>query len=535
MASPPAPLTREQKDFFLEHGYLKLTNCFTREQAAEVTEGVWTRLGMSPTDQSTWTKERTNMPSHRSFDSATFAPRAWAAICELCGGEERVAPESRQWRDSLIVNLGTAAGAGHPVPPRELANWHVDGDFFVHYLDSPEQALLVIPLFTDIAPEGGGTMLCPPAIATVARHLAAHPEGVSPRMVPRAHPDFPRERNLAWYAAIARACPDAGFVEAVGDVGDVYLLHPLMMHSATSNARRNVRIITNPPVAVREPFRFDRRGDEDGEHSLVELKTMAAAGGADSLRGWAITHPRERLVPERVRIQEAMKREEMRRLEEERGQAQQMSDDSPSAEMLPPELTLIVAATRSMGIGRAGTLPWTGLKKEMAYFARVTKRVPPSSPAAPNAVIMGRKTWDSIPLRFRPLKGRLNIVVSRTLGGADPRPGPEEEGPVTVASLDHALAYLEDKPRRRAFVIGGAQIYDAALRRPEARRVLLTRVASDFECDTFFPLALDDGSSTGWVRRSKEELDAWTGETVPEGVQEENGTRYEFQMWERVD
>ncbi len=45
--------------------------------------------------------------------------------------------------------------------------------------------------------------------------------------------------------------------------------------------------------------------------------------------------------------------------------------------MLPLELTLIVAATRDMGIGRAGTLPWTGLKKEMAYFARVTKRLPP--------------------------------------------------------------------------------------------------------------------------------------------------------------
>ncbi len=61
MASPPAPLTEAEKEFFLEHGYLKLTNCFTREQAAEVCEGVWTRLGMSPTDKSTWTKERTNV------------------------------------------------------------------------------------------------------------------------------------------------------------------------------------------------------------------------------------------------------------------------------------------------------------------------------------------------------------------------------------------------------------------------------------------------------------------------------------------
>jgi dihydrofolate reductase len=53
------------------------------------------------------------------------------------------------------------------------------------------------------------------------------------------------------------------------------------------------------------------------------------------------------------------------------------NDSNNSPNMLPVELTLIVAATRNMGIGRGGTLPWIGLKKEMAYFARVTKRVPP--------------------------------------------------------------------------------------------------------------------------------------------------------------
>ncbi|XXG96596.1 p-nitrophenyl phosphatase [Hypoxylon texense] len=328
MASPPAPLTQEQKDFFLAHGYLKLTNCFTAEQAADVTEGVWTRLGMSPTDKATWTRERTNMPSHRSFDCATFAPKAWQAICEVCGGEDRVNPESRLWRDSLIVNLGTAEREGRPVPPKQLDNWHVDGDFFVHYLDSPEQALLVIPLFTDIRPEGGGTMICPPGIPRVARHLAAHPEGVSPRMLPRAHPSFPGERGFEWYADIIQGTADGEFVEATGRLGDVYLLHPLMMHSSTSNARRDVRIITNPPVSIVEPFRFDR---EDGDYSLVEQKTMAAVGGADKLKGWKITHPREGLVPERVRIQEAMKREELRRLEEEQRQGQaQMQEQEQS-------------------------------------------------------------------------------------------------------------------------------------------------------------------------------------------------------------
>lgn len=158
MATPPAPLTEEEKAFFLKNGYLKLRNCFTREQAAVVTEGLWARLGMSEEDRGTWTRWRTHMGTHREFDCAEFAPRAWAAICELCGGEDRVHPSSRQWRDSLIVNLGSPESEGRTVVPEELDEWHVDGDFFVHYLDSPEQALLVIPLFTDIVPGGGGTM-----------------------------------------------------------------------------------------------------------------------------------------------------------------------------------------------------------------------------------------------------------------------------------------------------------------------------------------------------------------------------------------
>ena len=160
-----------------------------------------------------------------------------------------------------------------------------------------------------------------------------------------------------------------------------------------------------------------------------------------------------------------------------------------------------------------------------------------------NAVIMGRKTWDSIPPRFRPLKGRLNIVISRSHPQSEPPSAPDPAtDAVRVGSLEQAVLYLRSgagATTARAFVIGGAQIYRAALALPEARRVLLTSVLDDFECDTFFPLALPeadeksgDEGARGWVRRSKADLDAWTGETVPDGVQEENGTRYEFQMWE---
>ncbi|KAK2004832.1 dihydrofolate reductase [Colletotrichum falcatum] len=215
------------------------------------------------------------------------------------------------------------------------------------------------------------------------------------------------------------------------------------------------------------------------------------------------------------------------------------------------ELTLIVAATRNMGIGAKGGLPWTGLKKEMAYFARVTKRLPSQAPPdARNAVIMGRKTWESIPPKFRPLKGRLNIVISRSHPAWDPSSAPAaaaaatpdaDKEPIKVGSLEQALAFLRAdgvaSRLGRVFVIGGAQIYEAALRAPEAKRVLLTKVLADFECDAFFPLALSDKGeegAAGWGKVEKPGLDAWVGEEVEGGEIEENGTRYEFQMWEKA-
>ncbi|KAK0621187.1 hypothetical protein B0T17DRAFT_508561 [Bombardia bombarda] len=321
-------LTPEEREHFINHGWIKIPGAFTKEQAETITGNVWTRLGMSPTDKSTWTRLRTNMPSHSNFDASQFAPRAWAAICELCGGEDRVASWSKMWKDSLIVNLGTALGEGRPVPPHKLDGWHCDGDFFVHFLDSPEQGLLVIPLFTDIIPEGGGTVICPDAIPKVAQHLYDHPEGVSPRMTPRGGTDFKQEQNLNWFNGVAKSC--STFVEATGKAGDVYLLHPLMLHSAASNAMRNVRIITNPPVALNKPFCFDR---EDGDYSPVELATLKALG-RDRLEGWKITSPRERVVPERIRIQERMKMEELQRLEEEKrkkGSSQESSSQVSAA------------------------------------------------------------------------------------------------------------------------------------------------------------------------------------------------------------
>lgn len=168
---PKYKLSDEQISHFLEHGFLRVRECFSREQASEWTSDVWTRLGYSEANKATWAKEMTYLPESREESVKTFAPKAWSAICELLGGEDRIAQDSATWNDAFIVNLGTPQTEGIITRHQDLQEWHVDGDFFVHYLDSPEQALLVIPLFTDIEPNGGGTVIIPESTKVMALFL----------------------------------------------------------------------------------------------------------------------------------------------------------------------------------------------------------------------------------------------------------------------------------------------------------------------------------------------------------------------------
>lgn len=107
--------------------------------------------------------------------------------------------------------------------------------------------------------------------------------------------------------------------------------------------------------------------------------------------------------------------------------------------------------------------------------------------------------------------------------------------PVLAHSLGEALSHLSHLPAsssklRNIFIIGGASIYTQALQHPNATRILLTRVIEPAyeECDVFFP-EIRDGND--WVRAQHGQLVEWVGFDVPEGVQEEKGTKYEFQMW----
>lgn len=139
---------------------------------------------------------------------------------------------------------------------------------------------------------------------------------------------------------------------------------------------------------------------------------------------------------------------------------------------------------------------------------------------------MGRKTWESIPLKFRPLPGRLNVVITRNEA--------EYIGAIGARSLDDALRVLDEGNEKvgRLFIIGGAQLYKAAMLLPRTRNILLTSVHKEFEVDTFFPVDVEDEAS-GWVKRSHEELGRFVGEDVPV-EQDEKGVKYDFKLYQKA-
>jgi hypothetical protein len=183
----------------------------------------------------------------------------------------------------------------------------------VHFLDSPEQALLVIPIFSDIQANGGGTYISPDGLNMIAAYLSKHPEGVLPTglsFTPSTSQFEKQEEDPGYWSHLQEIKRCQHFVELTGSIGDVILLHPLMLHTASKNHLRVPRIITNPPVALKAPFNFNR--EDSDEFSLVELKTLKALGLGRL--DFNITSERRRIVPDRVKHQSNALEEEKARL-----------------------------------------------------------------------------------------------------------------------------------------------------------------------------------------------------------------------------
>nr|XP_022907208.1 dihydrofolate reductase [Onthophagus taurus] len=181
------------------------------------------------------------------------------------------------------------------------------------------------------------------------------------------------------------------------------------------------------------------------------------------------------------------------------------------------KLNLIAAVCENMGIGKNNDLPWR-LKSEMAYFTRMTSE---SKNNKKNVVIMGRKTWDSIPPKYKPLNNRINFILSRSNVYLD-----GYKDCFAFKSLDEAIDKLNNKDYQKIYdnvwVIGGSLIYKASMANKYFYRLYLTEIKKQYDCDTYFP------KLNGNLKEVKDDC-------VPEEVQEENGISFVYKIYENID
>ena len=145
------------------------------------------------------------------------------------------------------------------------------------------------------------------------------------------------------------------------------------------------------------------------------------------------------------------------------------------------KIEIIVAMTPNRVIGKDGTLPWR-IKEDMQLFKEITLDIDGSS------VLMGRNTYESIPKKFRPLPGRLNIVVSKKLQ--------PEANIVICPSLDEAIGEAKNY-QKPIFVIGGVSMYQEAL--PKADILHISHIHKEYEGDTYFPKINLNEEANGWA------------------------------------
>lgn len=253
----PQLLTPAQIEQFLTDGVLTIPRAFDPELARRWREDAnrrireephkWVRgydpndesrslRNYSPDDPSTWTWPRLVLEGNEQVEIERFAPSAWAAICDLLGGPERI--KTRVWSNYINANFNDNAELGIDRPEPHWNSWHIDDPHPAMRIDRIQNGLICFTLFDRILPSSGSTWLALDSVARVARELAEHPEGV----------DFVHDRG----SRITQQC--SRFYEVVGEAGDIMLMHPLMLHSSSPNPSGRIRWMGNPLVYMYQPL-----------------------------------------------------------------------------------------------------------------------------------------------------------------------------------------------------------------------------------------------------------------------------------------
>ena len=266
-------LTDEQVQSFLDKGYLVVHDALDTSIAERWVDEAYERLGYDKHDPSTWQKDIIWMDHKNQMPVREVAPKAWAAILDVIGGEERLETQvmrlksghftsinSFLWSDAFIVNFHRGADQPWQPPSAIIKGWHKDGSYFRHFIDSREQALLPIVLWSDMLHQGGATFIAPDSVRVIARFLYQHPEGVDPHGFN--------------FQELVSQCTQ--FEEVLGKAGDFVILHPFMLHASSNNVIGKPRFMSNPPIVLKEPMNLNRENPEN--FSLLERATLNYLG-----------------------------------------------------------------------------------------------------------------------------------------------------------------------------------------------------------------------------------------------------------------
>ncbi len=261
--------TQEEYDFFIENGFVILRQCFDAGPGSIIERWrneSWQRAELDPNDPDSWPTHPVVLRGTEEISVKEIAPRAYEAICTLMGGEDNLKDKNYCWSNHFLMNY--ASGSDKPWVPcgQEHAhnlNWHVDGSWFKHFLDGPEQGILGIVMYSDMESQAGCTCFAPDSIKPVAEYLSQHPEGLMPD-------------QFDWDDLIGQ-CSD--FRECTGKAGDVVLMHPFMMHRGSQNLKRIPRFMCNIVTSLAKPMNFNK---PDGDYNAMEQVILNALG-VDSL------------------------------------------------------------------------------------------------------------------------------------------------------------------------------------------------------------------------------------------------------------
>lgn len=272
-------LSQSDIEQFIELGYVKLKEAYRPEDALAVQRAIWERIeqrGILEADPATWTEARVHL--RESYSGPVFercnSPRLLTAMQDLVGKGRLLLRTPSLW-GWWPVNFSLGADTPWTVPHQ---GWHWDGHHFRHFVDSPDQGLLALCVFSSIHAQGGGTLLAEGSHAVVARLLARHPDGVN---LVDAIAELNRSEQWFHELTTAPASPvaeaariqrfmattvrdDSGrslrVVELKGEPGDVYFCHPFLYHAASQNHSGIPRFLCNRIGTLNDRMRIYQNG-----------------------------------------------------------------------------------------------------------------------------------------------------------------------------------------------------------------------------------------------------------------------------------